>query len=119
MAKDKDGNDIAEDTQTNGDDLSPTERKKFGKFLDEFLAEDDATPAPTPARTSPGPGPAAAPASSGGVDIEAAINRALDARSSKTKDDEWRTGIEGALAELTTPKKKKWHQPWTLFSGVL
>ena len=117
MAKDKDGNDIVEDTQTNGDDLSPTERKKFGKFLDEFLAEDDATPTPTPARTSPGPGPAAAPASSGGVDIEAAINRALDARSSKTKDDEWRASIETRLSTMSLPKKKKWWQAWTLFDN--
>ena len=111
MAKDKDGNDIVEDAPT-GDDLSPAERKKFGKFLDEFLAEDD-TPAPTQQRSTP---QAPAPASGGGVDIEGAINRALDARSSKAKDDEWRTSIESRLSTMSLPKKKKWWQAWTLFA---
>lgn len=114
MAKDKDGNDIVEDAPT-GDDLSPQERKKFGKFLDEFLAEDDATPTPT--RTTQSTPQAPAPASGGGVDIEAAIARALDARDNKAKDGEWRTGIEAKIAAMSAPKKKKWYEAWTLFSG--
>jgi hypothetical protein len=113
MAKDKDGNDIPDPTGGESEDLSPSERKKFGKFLDEFLAEDDATPTPAPTRTPQAP----APASGGGVDIEAAINRALDARTSKTKDDEWRTSIETRLSTMSLPKKRKWWEAWTLFSG--
>ena len=113
MAKDKDGNEIVEDAPTGGDDLSPQERKKFGKFLDEFLAEDDATPTPK----APQQQQAQPAASGGGVDIEAAINRALDARTSKSKDEEWRASIETRLGTMSLPKKKKWWEAWTLFSG--
>lgn len=97
------------------DELTPTDEKKFGKFLDKWLAEDDAAPTgkqPAPTPTAPTPS-AGAPVG----DLSAAINAALDQRESKTKGDERIGNIEKQLVALSTPKKKKWFEPWTLFSG--
>lgn len=92
-------------------DLTPQDEKKFGKFLDKWLAEDE-NPAPPHTPTAPTPS-AGAPVG----DLSAAINAALDQRESKTKGDERIGNIEKQLVALSTPKKKKWFEPWTLFSG--
>lgn len=97
------------DQQADDEELTPAEEKKFGKFLNKFLEEDD-TPSGTPTNAPTPTG--AAPT----VDVAAEINKALDAREGKQKTD-------GELAKLRVdldalkPKAKKWHQPWTLFSG--
>jgi hypothetical protein len=93
------------------EELTPAEEKKFGKYLNKFLEEDD-TPTPTPTHT---PTPAHS-APSGSVDLEGAITRALDAREGRQKDDKWRHGVEGILENLTTPKKRRWFDPFTMFS---
>jgi len=99
------------------DDLTPDEEKKFTRFLDKFLAEDD-TGTPPIAKATVTTGPTGPPPSSS-IDVEAAVARALDARESKSKDAEWRTGMEAKLAAVSAPKKRKWFEPWTLFSGVM
>jgi hypothetical protein len=99
------------------EDLTPDEEKKFTKFLDKFLAKDDTGTSPavkatvTNAPTGPPP--------SSSIDVEAAVARALDARESKSKDAEWRTSVEARLGQVTEPKKRKWFEPWTLFSGIM
>jgi hypothetical protein len=105
---------VTDTTITDPEELTPQERTKFGKFLNEFLEEDDTqtpTPTPTPPAGTQQPGST--------FDIEGSINRALDAREGRVKDDKWRAGVEGILENLTTPKKRKWYDPFTMFSGVL
>lgn len=97
------------------EELTPAEEKKFGKFLSKFLEEDDTPSPPPPTPPTPTP-PAPTPTPPG--DIEGAINRALDAREGKkaTSDELGKLRLE---IDALKPKPKKWHQPWTLFSGVM
>jgi hypothetical protein len=91
------------------------EHERFTNFLGKFLEEDD-DPTPTSPRA-----PASSPAPSNGsgtLDIDGAINRALDAREGKQKSEERFTKLEAEIVALKTAKpQKKWYQPWTLFEG--
>jgi hypothetical protein len=93
------------------EELTPAEEKKFSKYLNKFLEEDD-TPSGTQAHT---PTPTTSnPTSS--LNIAEEINKALDARESRKSQDDT-IGKLRADVDALKPKAKKWHQPWTLFSG--
>ncbi len=96
-------------TPTGDEELTPQEKKRWGRFLNEFLEEDDATPTPT---NQPTPTHSNAP--TGNLADE--INKALDAREGRQKTD-GELGKLRADVDALKPKAKKWHQPWTLFSG--
>jgi hypothetical protein len=92
------------------EELTPAEEKKFGKYLNKFLEEDD-TPTgtqqtPTSTHTS----------STSSVDIAAEINKALDAREGRQKTDSELVKIRADVEALKPKAKSKW-SPWTLFSG--
>jgi hypothetical protein len=108
---------VENQTPSPSDEFTPDEEKKFTRFLDKYL-EADAASAPPTVKATVTNAPTGPPPSSP-VDVEAAVARALEARESKSKDVEWRTSVEQKLAQVTTPKKRKWFEPWTLFSGIV
>jgi hypothetical protein len=96
-------------TTTGDEELTDSEKKKFGKFLNQFLEEDD-TPTTSTATTSTTPQHAPT------LDIEGAINKALDAREGRQKTDSELVKIRADVEALKPKAKSKW-SPWTLFSG--
>jgi hypothetical protein len=111
---------VTTDAPTDDEELTPAEEKKFGKFLNKFLEEDDAsdttprTPTPTPVSTAP----SGSGSSSSSVNIADEINKALDAREGRAKSSEEVAKLRIDVDALKPKPKSKW-SPWTLFSGVL
>jgi hypothetical protein len=100
-----------DDKTTDDEELTPAEEKRWGKFLNKFLEEDD-TPSGTQTATTTG----TTPQHTQTLDIEGAINKALDAREGRQKSGEEIAKLRTDVDALKPKPKKAWH-PWTLFSG--
>jgi hypothetical protein len=85
--------------------------KHLGKFLEDDKPQDD-TAKTKEFSTSSAP----AASSSQPLDIEGAINKALDARESRQKTDGELSKLR-ADVEAMKPKPKKWYNPFTLFDA--
>jgi hypothetical protein len=91
------------------------EEQRFTAFLGKFLEEDDETPSGKPP-IAPPVAPPVSSASSQPVDISAQINAALEARDKAKQSDERYENLSKEVAALKAPKRKKWWEPWSLFS---
>jgi len=88
------------------------EKLRFSKFLEDFLEEDDA---PSTNQQPPSHPPISS-SSSSTPNIAAQINAALDARDKDKKNNEALENLTKEVAALKLPKRKKWWEPWSLFS---